>query len=139
MLKSGNIIRVLNLTANPQFNGSIGSIERFDAASGRYSIEVRSNGVSSFMKLRPENVEVANAVVFKQNTTIHRNLSTHPACNTSERIAGRCAGLSDSCYIPVGTVGIEMGVSMGNQAIGCYSCFTHRWGLYPSMHSSAKT
>jgi hypothetical protein len=64
IFQSGDIIKVVNLPERTGMNGWIGCVERFDDATQKYKIEVRSKGVSSTINLKPENIELANAKIF---------------------------------------------------------------------------
>jgi hypothetical protein len=59
--QSGDIVKVVNLPERTGMNGWIGGIERFDDATQKYKIEVRSKGVY----LKSENVELVNPKIYE--------------------------------------------------------------------------
>jgi hypothetical protein len=62
MLKSGDVIQLINLQFKTELNRCIGCIQRSffddDVIVKRYAIEIRLNGVSSFVKAKLNNVEL---------------------------------------------------------------------------------
>jgi hypothetical protein len=88
IFQSGDIIKVVNLPERTGMNGWIGNVERFDDATQKYKIKVRSKGVSSHINLKPENVEIVHAKIFEADVNV-RNLSdlcTSPSSPANDHV-----------------------------------------------------
>jgi hypothetical protein len=60
MLKSGDVVRIINEQSKPEINGVVGYIERFDKITKRYIIQIRTNGSITRVNLKQDNIELVN-------------------------------------------------------------------------------
>jgi hypothetical protein len=114
MFQSGDVIKVVHMPERTGMNGWIGSVERFDDATQKYKIQVRSKGVSSTINLKPENVELASAKIFSD--------SERPICLLSELLLSseRFMGstyLDQNCVVSEGVTEISENIAITESII----------------------